>query len=194
MSIKRSFPSDDVDVSNLIPSKAVTVHGLVVGQVSPIKTSEKNNATKYFEGKLTDRKKVVQLISFESKLKTDFEEAQQNQKEIALTSCTAKENNMTKEIELLLGARTQMMKSPKKFKIDDSLTLPLDPSSAEVDIVISDLNDTAIHQSVNINGKITALDPPQTIHSKGDKHLQKQDFRISDATGTCRGVCGSKKV
>ena len=38
---KRPLSADETDVSDLMPSQSVTVHGIVVGQLSPIKTSKK---------------------------------------------------------------------------------------------------------------------------------------------------------
>lgn len=46
-----------MEVSDIeLSSSSAVVHGVVVGEVSPIKASRKNNEMKYFEGKLTDGK------------------------------------------------------------------------------------------------------------------------------------------
>ena len=62
-----------MDVSNLVVSigalSSGTVHGVLVGEVSPIKTSRKRNNVKYFEGQCSDRKKTVRLVTFEPKLR-----------------------------------------------------------------------------------------------------------------------------
>ena len=54
------------------PFSSAVVHGTVVGEVLPIKASRKNCKTMYFEGKLTDGRKIVQVVSFDPKLHAQF--------------------------------------------------------------------------------------------------------------------------
>lgn len=62
-------------MSDIKPScSSAVVHGTLVGEVLPIKASRKNLETKYFEGKLTDRRKTVQVVSFDPKLHGQFED------------------------------------------------------------------------------------------------------------------------
>ena len=42
-----------------------SIHG-VVTELSPIKCSKKNAKVKYFAGKLTDGKKMMRIVSFQS--------------------------------------------------------------------------------------------------------------------------------
>ena len=69
-----------MDLSDLVVSTGAsssgTVHGILVGEVSLIKMSRKRNDIKYFEGQFSDRKKTVRLVSFESKLRGQWDEAQ----------------------------------------------------------------------------------------------------------------------
>lgn len=46
----------------------VTVHGVVGGQVSPLKTSKTKSGVRYFDGFFSDGKKMVRMISFNPKL------------------------------------------------------------------------------------------------------------------------------
>ena len=73
-----------MDVSNLVvsigASSSGTVHGALVGEVSPIKTSRKRNNVKYFEGQCSDGKKTVRLVTFEPKLRDQLDEAQKAQR------------------------------------------------------------------------------------------------------------------
>ena len=46
-------------MSNIVSSGAGTVHGVVIGEVSPVKTSLKWNGVKYFEGRISDGVKTV---------------------------------------------------------------------------------------------------------------------------------------
>ena len=69
-----------MDLSDLVistgASSSGTVHGVLVCEVSPIKTSRKRNDIKYFEGQFSDGKKTVRLVSFEPKLRGQLDEAQ----------------------------------------------------------------------------------------------------------------------
>ena len=55
-----------------LPS-AVTVHGVVLGTVSPVKTSTLNRGVKYFDGTFSDGKKTLRMVSFEPKLRGQLE-------------------------------------------------------------------------------------------------------------------------
>ena len=72
MAVKRERAHDELDVSDMKPSKCATIHGMVVGSLSPVQTS-KRSSVKYFEGNLSDGKKVTRLISFEPKLREGLE-------------------------------------------------------------------------------------------------------------------------
>ena len=65
-------------------STPVTVHGMVVGQVSPLKTSKSKSGVRYFGGSFTDGKKTFRIISFNPKLREQFEEAQKSQSSVTL--------------------------------------------------------------------------------------------------------------
>ena len=52
------------DIKSSTP-KCATVHGVVVGDLSPVKTSTKNSTMKYFDGRFGDGVKTVRLVSFD---------------------------------------------------------------------------------------------------------------------------------
>lgn len=60
----RKRKQDDWDVSDIEESQTATVHG-VVTHLSPLKTSRKNAGVRYFDGKISDGKRSVRMISFE---------------------------------------------------------------------------------------------------------------------------------
>ena len=72
-----------VSETNASPAP-VTVHGVVVGQVSPLKTSKTKSGIRYFDGSFTDGKKTLRMISFDPKLREQFEEAKKSQSPVAL--------------------------------------------------------------------------------------------------------------
>ena len=55
---------DVSDVAASTSSGTGTVHGVLIGQVAPIKTSRKRTDVKYFEGQLSDGKKNCEIGVF----------------------------------------------------------------------------------------------------------------------------------
>lgn len=108
----------EMDVSDMTESSSAVVHCAVVGAVSPVKTSHSSNV-KFFEAKASDGKKSARLISFDLKLREKLEKAQENKQEVAITNCSVKRNKRSgsEELEIVLGSRTSVMPSPKKFQV-----------------------------------------------------------------------------
>ena len=62
-----------VSETSVSPSP-VTVHGvIIVGQISPLKTSKTKSGVRYFDGSLSDGRKTLRMISFDPKLREQFE-------------------------------------------------------------------------------------------------------------------------
>ena len=59
--------SSEMKVSEVCETKGVTVHQVIVGELSPVKESRGKVGVKYFEGQLSDGKKTV-MVSFEPNL------------------------------------------------------------------------------------------------------------------------------
>ena len=98
-------------------SSSGTVHGALVSEASPIKTSRKRNDVKYFEGQFSDRKKTVSLVSFELKLRGQLDEAQKAQRSLALQNCIVKRNQDNDDFEIHVNNCTSLVQSPKKIQI-----------------------------------------------------------------------------
>ena len=85
-SIRRDVVMADEHVAvsdTSVSSSPVTVHGVVVGQVSPLKTSKTKSGVRYFDGSFSDGTKMLRMISFDPKLREQFEEAQKSQSSVA---------------------------------------------------------------------------------------------------------------
>ncbi len=87
MAQSRKRKSEEMDVSEMEVSNTATIHGVFVGEVSPVKCSRKNPEVKYFEGRFTDRRKTVSVISFEPWLRAEVEKARKSTEGVALTNC-----------------------------------------------------------------------------------------------------------
>ena len=81
-------------------SKYATVHGVVVGELSPVKTSSRNNAMKYFDGQFGEGTKTVRLVSFDSSLRSKLEDITKTGGEVALQNCVIKRKATSDEFEL----------------------------------------------------------------------------------------------
>ena len=179
--------AEGMDISQLVASLSATVHGMFVGAVSPVKSSRKNSAMKYFESQLCDGKKTVCVISFEPKFRNEIEEAKKGQYGVALRNCCVKrgraENN---DYEIIAGSKSSILKSPKKFKIGDAHTSGLNCADLGT---LEEMKDCSENQYVTIVGKVVSIESPEVVKVKDSrKELHKQEFVIADCTATCRGV------
>ena len=179
----------DVEVSEAIMSPSpVTVHGVVVGEVSPVKTSKTKSGVKYFDGTFTDGKKALRMISFDPKLRDQFEEAHKNKYPVALKNCFVKRGR-TDELEILVNTKSSVMKSPKKFKISEDDIGVLQLSQCPVLGTLEEVKDIAENQHITINGKIISLSASEQVVAKSTgRKFSKQDFTIADCTAAIRGV------
>ena len=90
-SVQAEVRARGMDVSDVEPSTSSgTFHGVVIGELSPIKTSSKNSAVKYFDGRFSDGKTTVRLISFDPKLHARLNEIQKSGYRVALENCLVK--------------------------------------------------------------------------------------------------------
>jgi len=76
-------------------SSAMTVHGMEVGEISPVRKSV-NTGVPYFNSSFTDGRKTLHMVSF---VHDKFEEAQSHSP-IAMNSCIVKRGG-TDELEIL---------------------------------------------------------------------------------------------
>ena len=182
---------DEFDVSTMSPSKAARVHGVVVGQLSPIKCSRKNSSTKYFEGHFSDGKMTTRMVSFEPKLHLEMENARKNNQEITLNNVSIKTSRGVDELELILGAHSDIVTSPRKFNIQSSsLSLPFMNIST-----LDQLKDLNVNQHVTITAKVTEIQKAEKIHpATHEKSLLKQDVTLADSTAAYRGVLWEDNV
>lgn len=178
-------------------SKLATVHGIFVGDVSPIKVSRKCADRKYFEANLSDGNKTVRMVSFEPKLRKAVEDAYKDGREIAVSKCSVK-RGLGDAFEILANHKTEIMSSPKKFKISDEARdkqAAVISNCSDLD-TIEELRNLQEFQRVNIIGKVQSVSASEEIKGKGGSGaaLLKQDFVLADCTDVCRGVVWQEQV
>ena len=52
----------EMDVSEVCEAKGATVHGVLIGKLSPVKESRSTVGVRYFEGQFSDGKKTVRIM------------------------------------------------------------------------------------------------------------------------------------
>ena len=90
---------DEWDVSEIAKSTTASVHG-VVSHLSPVKDSA-NKKTKWFDGRLTDGKKSVRLVSFDPSLRATFDAAKHEKKPVNINNCIVKHGRDAGQLEIL---------------------------------------------------------------------------------------------
>ena len=70
-------------MSEVASSATGTIHGIIIGQVSPVKSIKKQTYVKYFEGQISDGVKTMLLASFEPTLSCKVEETQKAKRDVA---------------------------------------------------------------------------------------------------------------
>ena len=187
---KRSL-EEDLTVSELKQASTASVHGALL-QLSPIKTSRKNKDIKYFDAQISDGLKIARLVSFDSSLHSDMKKMKDNSETINVTNCKVKEchgagvdsENVFSPFEIVVGTKSKLQNSPKKFKID-----ALPQLTTTKLITVSNINDISINQKVDIKVKPISVSPIEQIQSKSlSKQFTKQELIVGDITGSCRCV------
>ena len=139
-----------MQVSTMEEQSSATVHGVFVGGVSPVKTSRSTKS--YFEANLSDGKKSARVVSFEPRLRSEIEEAEKAQRDVAITRCSVKRAKFgNEELKIVSGEKSAIISSAKKFKIGKEASVSLFGSSTNM--VIDDLERLKEHQRVTVMEK-----------------------------------------
>ena len=161
----------------------VVVHG-VITKLSPMKQSS-STKRKYFDGLVTDDQGSKRFVSFNTTLFDKMKKAQQDTSAVGVFNCDVKRSALsTEELEIVLNHKSDIVSSPKKFKVD---------STSQSNVSLSQLPVLAVNQLVSTHIKVTKVQEPVQVTSK-TKLLTKQDCTISDATGIALIVLWESKV
>lgn len=158
--LRKRSRDDDVNVSEIgAPYKKVTVHGRLT-ELSPIKVSGKNNG--YFDGKLSDGKKTLRMVSFSSSIHGEMEKFHQEASPMVLVDCKVEETSYygDKQLEIIATNRSTVEKSHQKLNLTSDLKTPENVVEGEIvgvasiDEYLSCLNCKAkVHQISSVMGE-----------------------------------------
>lgn len=150
-----------------------------------MKVSKTSDMSYYF-GQISDGKKSLRLVSFDTKLKNVMDQAKETNQPIVLNNCTIQESKRGYGLEIYANSQTKVSDSPKKFEI--STTSAATTTNKALNS-LEEIKDTQVNQKVTVRGKIVSLEDPMAVFSKArNKDLRKQDFNIADQFDVVRGV------
>ena len=175
-------------MEEVVSSGTDTIHGIIVGQVSPVKSSKKQPDVKYFEGhvQISDGVKTMWLVLFEPTLHCKVEEVQKAKHGVALQNCSFKRSRNNDEFEVHVIKKTSILPSPKKFRIDEKL-IPMEVTRSAAALgTIEELKDAVEHQRVRVSGKVQSISAvEQMLYSKGYRKAAKQEVVLADDIYCC---------
>ena len=178
----------DMTVSDMKVSSTATVHGVFVGDVSPVKCGKNDPARQWFDSSFTDGTKMTRIVCFNPRLRNEVVTAKESGETMAISKCQIKLcKDSATEMEILLNSRSKVAKSAKRFKVDPAMSL-------STDIIIAKLPDLTVNQQVTITGKIVSVDSPENITTKDGRTLKIQTVHVADASGQCKCVIWEELV
>ena len=165
----------------------------VVTKLSPVKCSKKNAKIKYFAGKPTDGKSIMQMVSFQPQLRSQLQAPLDAATSVALSECQVKEGGFQKGLEIVAASRSKVLSSPKEFKLPCDLSR-IDPDAA-AEVHLKDVDNLAVMQSVTVRVKAVLVGMPENVQVEDSwRGLTKQECIVTDATETIRIVLWEKKI
>ena len=182
---KRKLEFDDLS-SIREEAQSAIVHGRVA-QLSPVKTSRKNEKLKYFDCKLTDGKEVFRTVSFEPKVHSELVEFIEKGQSVSFVNCDIKKSKIGSGYELVLSEKSSIIPSPKKIKVSDDFleknTSDVVTSLEKIDII----EDIAanVGNKVSIRWKVVSLKNSEKIKAK-DRVFVKRECVFGDASKASR--------
>ena len=164
-----------MEVSEVASSGTGTVHGIIIGQVTPVKSRKKQTDVKYFEGQISDGVKTMRLVSFEPTLSCKVEEAQKAKCNVALQNYSFKRSRNNDEFEVHVIKKTSILSSPTKFRIDEKL-IPMEVTRSAAALgTKEELKDAVEHQCVCVSGKMQSISAVEQMLVKATgKQLSKR--------------------
>jgi hypothetical protein len=186
LGIKRKL--EFVDISSISEEvQSATVHVGHVSDLSPLKTSRKNDKVKYFDCKLTDGKVFCRLVSFEPKIRSDLVQLMDKGQSISIMNCDIKKSKMGAGYELILSEKSLISPSPKIFKVTDDF-LELEKKKLDVLEKNDMIDNISVRSRVSIKRKVISLEETETIKAANGNLFTKRECIFSDRSKASRLV------
>ena len=127
----------------------------ILSRLSPMKTS-RNNA-QYFDVQLTDGKNMLRMVGFDKRQREKMEELVDD--EVTLKKCDLFKNDRTKEMEIIITNRTDIIRSPTKLNVTE---MPTGSGDNIKQIMLKSVNYLAAYSVVNVKGNVTSNSSSKT--------------------------------
>ena len=181
--------TQEFEVSNINEEmQSAVVHGRVM-ELSPVKSSRKNQKLKFFDCTLTYEKEICRVVSFEPKIRSELEECMEKGHSVSLVNCGIKKSKVGTGYELIVSDKSTVMRSPKKFKVSDDMmkkasrVCELDRIE-KIDVIAANAGN-----KVCIRGKVVSI-----YETKDCSVFTKRACVISDESRACRLVLWEELV
>ena len=178
----------ELDVSDICESSSsAIVHGVCVS-LSPVKSCKNKPDKSYFDGRFSDGKKCVRIVSFDPKQHERLMQmSQSTRKPVALKECVIQESIYDKKLEVKILPQTRIISSPKKMEVGDKDSY--EPGCLEMSS-LGNMGSVSLNDMVICSGKVVKVEKPCQVMSRGQdkKQLTKQDCTFADAKGSVRIV------
>ena len=184
---KKSKIDRDYSVGEVVSAEScATIHG-VVTELSPVKSS-KRTQTKYFTGTISDGKKQLRMVSFDTKQRPQLCEALKERTSIALNGCTVKDGEAG--LEIVSNRKTKVEQSSRHFSVPENL----DPSESK-NVSVDEIENISLTQTVNVVVKVISVEKPGSVRAVNSwRELTKQDCIVGDDTESIRIVLWERDV
>ena len=171
-----SFDVSDVDDEY----QNASVHGVIV-DVSPIHSTKRYSARKYFSACITDGKETLKFVCYNPALRPNVEKMRQRKKPCTIKNCTIKYSTYPPtegDFELHHTAKTKVVANhSKKFEISNDRIY----TSSRVLEQLSELENAIKGQIVTVCGKISRITDPEDVQSSSGSKFRKQECTLADS-------------
>ena len=164
--------------------KDLCVHGVPIS-LSPKKKSRRNESLSYFDGSLSDGKKSLRMVSFNTNLFPQMKKAEESESVLAVNHADVKRSSRSGELEIFINSKCDVGDSSLEVDID---ALKSRPGGCKSSVKIADLLSVSLSQVVNVVAKVVSIKDVEEVTKKDGHALKKQDVIIGDESGSCRLV------
>lgn len=155
-----------------------------------MKVSTNNQDVTYFEASLTDGKRVIRMVSFESHLRRDMESFKEKDESISCVNCNVRRSKFDDtKFEVVASSKLRIPSSPKKFKLSkDKEKSNVTTSGSELS-ELAEIGTVAVQNALTVKGKFVSVDSVDEVQSKNvQKRWKKLEHVLADKSSACRFV------
>ena len=140
-------------------------------------SQHKNCSVKYLDGKMSDAKKSVHVVSFNPTLRHALESSRKNKSSVSFVNCLV---NAASHSCWGQPNRIKVEASPRQFVVAESAA-----DDEPTHTTLSGIEDISVNQLITVTVKVMELTVPETLTGKDGKELCKQECRVCVSGCVC---------